>query len=140
MSARAELLALYRRDGFVTPESVVKAATPKSSPLHDYFTWDDSEAARRYRLVEAQGLIRRYKITVEVAPERTVRLRAFSAIPGTGYVSTPDGLAQQETRDVIFQQAVRELSALRRKYDALVDVDAAWQAASNGSRRRKRAS
>ncbi len=42
----------------LTPAKVVVAAKPKSSPLHQAFTWDDSEAARKMREHEARQLIR----------------------------------------------------------------------------------
>lgn len=40
------------------PEDVVGQARKKSSPLHDQFTWDDSQAADEYRKWQARLLIR----------------------------------------------------------------------------------
>ena len=40
--------------------------------------WDDSIAASRYRLLQAQGLIRSVKITVQKAPDaQPISVRAF---------------------------------------------------------------
>ena len=36
--------------GVFGAEAVVEAARPEDAPLHSYFEWDDTEAARRYRL------------------------------------------------------------------------------------------
>lgn len=36
---------------------VVEIARPKNSPIHDYFEWDDTIAAERYRIRQAQQLV-----------------------------------------------------------------------------------
>jgi hypothetical protein len=41
-------------------EDLVKLAANPHNLLHDDFTWNDAEAARQYRLLEAQELMRRY--------------------------------------------------------------------------------
>lgn len=125
-TTQSALLDLARRDGSITPESVVEAATDPASPLHNHFTWDDTEAARRYRLVEAGHLIRRYRIVVETAPDRKVKVRAFSSVPvgdDLGYVPTVEAMADPERREFVVQQAMREVAALRAKYQALIDFD-----------------
>ena len=59
-----------RNQGVLTPDDVVKDASSKTSPLHAYFTWDDSEAAHRYRLDEARSLIRNVKVEVTTTSSR----------------------------------------------------------------------
>jgi hypothetical protein len=71
-----ELTAMYERLGELTAESVVAEASRASSPLHRYFEWDDTVAAREYRRVQARALIRRVTVVVD---DR--RLRAFPFIP-----------------------------------------------------------
>ena len=56
-------------DGLIKPTLVVREAEHKTSPLHDYFEWDDKKGARKYRLMRARGLIR----LVVVYDERTRR-------------------------------------------------------------------
>lgn len=63
-----ELRALHSRDGVLTCEAVVREARAKSSPLHDYFTWDNSRAAERYRLIEAGRLIA--TVRIEYTPKK----------------------------------------------------------------------
>lgn len=122
MGARDELHAIYDQDGVLTADAVVDRARAVSSPLHDHFEWDDSEAAVQYRLTQAEGLIRRYKMTVEVHPEQTIRVREFSQAPDGGYAPTKAMLGD-DRRGFVLEQARRELSALRRKYQGLVDFD-----------------
>lgn len=126
MSARAALASLAARDGFVTPSTVLDEARDPDSALHPHFVWDDTEAAERYRLVQAQGLIRRYKITVVTAAEQTVRVRAYTSLPsedGPAYMDTREAMSQPGSRELIMQQAMRDIAALRAKYQALLDFD-----------------
>lgn len=136
MSIRDELVRLWERDGKLTAEAIVSEATDPDSPLHPTFEWDDDQAAHRWRLSQAEHLIRRYKIEIEVAPERTVRVRQFTHIASVGgYLSTDHALSHH--RDEVFQQAVDDLAAFRVKYEALVDVEQAWQASRRRARKAK---
>jgi hypothetical protein len=53
--------------GEITPEAVVKAAEPETSPLHILFEWDDAKAAAQQRLTTAGLLIRSIVVTVTSA-------------------------------------------------------------------------
>ena len=44
-------------DGVVIPSTVVKAARPKRSPIHNCFEWDNNVAARKYRESQAGYLL-----------------------------------------------------------------------------------
>jgi hypothetical protein len=57
--------------GFLPPTAVVAAARDPNSPLHQYFTWDDGEAADKCRLAEAGMLIRRVRIHLVRVPRDT---------------------------------------------------------------------
>ncbi len=76
VAAVKEIKALEDRAGKLTPEQVVEAASDESSALHSCFTWDDSEAAARWRLDEARELIRSVRIET-VIEERTIRSVAY---------------------------------------------------------------
>lgn len=59
------LIALAEKHkGTLTPDIVVRAAQPDSSPLHDYFDWDDREAAKKWRLEQARELIRSVHVSI----------------------------------------------------------------------------
>jgi hypothetical protein len=60
------------------PGALVKAATPKSSPIHDIrFVWDDKIAGHRYRLDQAREIIAAVKIRIvkrgQTEPEQPIR-------------------------------------------------------------------
>ena len=76
-----ELRSIWEERGTLVPEEVVEVAADPAHPLHPYFLWDDTEAAHRYRLVEAAMLIRSVKITIVHADEDQpdFRVRAWFA-------------------------------------------------------------
>jgi len=55
-----------QRGGQITPDEVVTLAEPEESLLHKYFEWDDSIAAVKYRLEQAQSMIRWVKVVTVV--------------------------------------------------------------------------
>jgi hypothetical protein len=85
-----EIHKIAGRSGKLTPEMVIDAAADKNSPLHECFTWDNSEAAAKWRIEEARELIRSVRIEVQVE-ERTIRSVAYVHDPrneqgDSGYV------------------------------------------------------
>lgn len=79
----AELEAIENERGQLAPEDVVVKASDPKHPLHDYFEWDDSEAAKQYRLDQARTLIRsvRYEIQVNETQVRAVKYVRDEAAP-----------------------------------------------------------
>lgn len=78
MSTQEILQQLYIDKGELTPELVVEQASDPQHELHDRFEWNDSEAARKFRLRQAAGIIRSVRITVErgeILPP--IKVRAF---------------------------------------------------------------
>jgi hypothetical protein len=45
-------------DDTLSAQEVLDLARPKNSPIHQYFNWDDSDAAEKYRLYQARNLIK----------------------------------------------------------------------------------
>jgi hypothetical protein len=125
---------LAEKHGQLTPEIVLEAAKPKTSPLHRFFQWDNTKAAAQYRLVQAACLIRRIKVTYQTADEKTVRVRAFVNVtperrecadedPDAGtrgiYVSTHDAMTSDHYRAQVLQQCKSDVETFRRKWTAL---------------------
>jgi hypothetical protein len=69
----------------VTSLSLLEAAKPKGSEIHDAFEWDDGKAGHEYRLMQARRWIRVVRVVYdENPPERLVHVPVFSA-PGEDY-------------------------------------------------------
>jgi hypothetical protein len=90
----AEMRALVESNGGrVTAEIILERATDPSSTFHSHFVWDDTEAAHRYRLQQAGGLIRKFKVIRNVGG-RTIRVDAFVKVPDAadGYVPVQEAM------------------------------------------------
>lgn len=118
---------LAKKHGSITAEIVVKAASKKTSPLHPHFDWDDTVAARKWRLEQASSLIRKINVQYIVGEERTVSVRAFHNVtddeePGGFYVPIDTALSVESYRDQLLSNCKRDMAAFRAKYAALSEV------------------
>lgn len=113
MSAIAEcLVSMYRRDGKLTADSVVTAASDPVSPMHDRFEWDDEVAAHEYRLEQARALIREFDIVIE---DRQVRRFQFVASTGS-YAPIEDAMARPSWRAEIIDVFLRDAAAFEARW------------------------
>ena len=123
-----ELRALHSRDGVLTCEAVLEAARPKNSPLHNYFTWEDSRAAERYRLIEAGRLIATVKI--EYRQKKDPQIIHTPAFIPTGtssegkrqYYPVEEVTKNDFLREKALADARREMESTRARYSHLVDL------------------
>ena len=124
------LISIHDSEGELTPEAVIKAAKPKSSPMHRWFEWDNTKAASQHRLSQARKLIQivRVRIIRGDEPEAEAEpIRAFvSMIDGDAkdrhYESILDVMVDQDKRDRLLRQAFKELTALQNRYDELSEL------------------
>lgn len=49
---------------------ILLVAEHPDSPLHPMFDWDDTEAARKWRLTQAEGLVRRVKVSIVTSEDK----------------------------------------------------------------------
>ena len=68
-----------RLSGGVTPRVILDDAKKHESPLHDYFDWDNTLAAEKWRLQQAGQLLRNIEL-VETKDSEEWRRRAFRPI------------------------------------------------------------
>lgn len=123
--AGKEITRLHRlHGGDVTPETVVAAASDEESPIHELFTWDDDQAARKHREAEARSLLGAIKITVLGDHDEPIKTRAFVKVrkqdsEGRGhnvYTTVTAAFKDPDLRDQIIAQALRELEYFTNKY------------------------
>jgi hypothetical protein len=100
-------------DHKATPCMVVEAAKDETSPLHSYFCWDDTEAAKRYRLDQARHLIASIEIISDPQEKKTVAFVSLMADRknGGGYRDVRSVLSSEELRAELLRTAVTELRA-----------------------------
>jgi hypothetical protein len=117
-----ELSRLDKENGGLTPEILLRAAKPKTSPLHGQFTWDNVRAANDWRLYEARQLLGRYKIRV-VEDGEPKHVRAFIHVPAEDRWRSIEDVRSDHVRlQSVVEAAGRDLRAFRRKYEALIEV------------------
>ena len=115
--------------GTISPDSLVEAAKKKTHPLHKLFTWDDTEAAAKFRLSEAGTLLRSIEITYLELPDQP--RRAFEILlrkqTGSSDVRTLYGTAEEVAADPsahskLIAEAVTTLMAWRARFRYLQEL------------------
>ena len=128
--------SIVARDGLCAPGSLVEAARPDTSPLHSLFTWDDGEAAGKWRTHEARQVINLIRVVVPSSDGEPVEAPAFVSVGhiketverGEGYRPLAVVTEDDAFRSEAMQTALRELSAIRRRYQAIQKLNPVWAA------------
>jgi hypothetical protein len=108
--------------GHLAPEDVVVEAAKRRSVLHPYFEWDDTEAARQYRLSQAGYLIRAIVVSPAESEPPFEPVRAFVSVGGPddeqarSFTHIREAMRDEELRGQVLQRARAELVAWRKRY------------------------
>jgi hypothetical protein len=118
---RVELDKIRAQRQQLTAEDVVKAATPKSHPLHHRFEWDNRVAGHAYRVHQAAELIRsvRIEVVIDDAPEH---VRAYVSVPrptGRAYEAVREVAEDPVASEIVRREYERAWLTLRRRYQNL---------------------
>lgn len=129
---------LKRNKNKLTAELVVEDARDPKSPLHSYFTWDDTEAGAKWRLWEAQHMIRSVKVEYTTRENKPVLIRGFFNVQSNGhgpingeesdvenrryYVTSDRALSNPSYREQLLADAASDAKTFRNKYAALTEL------------------
>lgn len=130
---RSQLQTLYEEHGELSPTLVVETATPEDHPLHTYFEWDDQVAGARYRIVQAEDLIRSIKVTYTDRRGEKQSIRWWHPVRSEApSVYDPlDVISENEvSMTVLIRQADREWKQMKRRYGHLSEF---WEIVRNES-------
>jgi len=109
--------------GELYPETVVAAAQDPRSPLHSLFEWNDVDAADRYRITQARGIIRRLRVVQQGTKEQPRVVRLAFVSPGQvkhpGYIPTDEAVADPVKRDQLVANAVAALEGWIARYKSM---------------------
>jgi hypothetical protein len=128
---KKQLEAIANRPAGLNPRTLLTEAANPLSSLHKYFEWDDTEAARQYRLMQAGQLIRRVRITYSPSEGREFRVRAFVNVtpeacedesPRGHYVSFETAIGIPNYREQLLANARRDAETFKQKYATLEEV------------------
>jgi len=132
-SLKEQLRGIYQARGTLTADIVVQEATDPAHPLHHRFQWDDTEAARSWRVSQAAELIRSVRITYAEHSDGTPKdLRAFIAVRESPtdravYKPVEEVVADPFTSALVLRQMEREWKAFKRRYEHLAEFAAMVQ-------------
>lgn len=119
-----ELKKLEKENGLLRPKDVVMAAKPANSPLHNFFDWNDTTAAQKYRIWQARKLIASVK--VEIMEEETdaywnAKIE-IDDVPIQGYFPMDKVLNNDQLYQIVLKEAIRELNYWYTKYKHLKEL------------------
>lgn len=132
----------------LTPEQVVADAKRQSSPLHEFFQWSDTEAARQYRLDQARYLLRAIKVRFvdlgsEAGREPVRKYVSLSPAAESGeergkrYIPMVKVMSNATLRKQLLTQALEEARTWRKKYEDLRELAEVFEALDHVERRTK---
>ena len=124
-----------KHNGRLKPQYVVDEARSSSSPLHDYFDWDDSVAAEKYRIYQARNLINH--ITVEISYDNEKQdVKGWFSVNSTPnderlnkvYVTVDRVINEPELRNQILISAIQEADYWKEKYQQYTEFSSICKA------------
>ena len=105
-----------------TPEQIVDKGRDQNTELHRCFTWDDAEAAEKWRKEEARAIPHHLRIRIEEPTENQSAPRIFvKAAESDGYRSIEFVVKNDNEYQQLLQRALGELLAFKKKYSVLSD-------------------
>lgn len=121
--------------GVCPPGLLVEKARPPRSRLHQLFEWDDDLAADSWRRHQARDIIGSLRIHIEESDSRPpafVHVRVKNdknpSKVQEGYAETMKVVEQDDLRDQVLGEALRQLNALRRRFESLGELQPVWAA------------
>jgi hypothetical protein len=127
-----------KNNGVLQVDAVIAAARPADSPLHSKFTWDNTEAAHKWRQEQARALIR---VTVKYLPQINESVRVFVSLTtdqqeeGGGYRTLVSVMSNKEQRDQLLEDAHDDMQRFRQKYRHLSELAEVIAAMTKAERR-----
>ena len=135
-----------RNGGLLRPQTVVDEARPEDSPLHNVFEWDDGVAAEKYRLDQAQRLIRSFRITKQDSSGREIEVPVFVGVSidrTNGKAENPYRLIESiqncpDLMEVAVKDALDQLEGIRNRHSHLTELRDVWDAIDRHTRKRRK--
>lgn len=114
------VVASLKRDGQLTASGILKEAKKKTSPLHSLFEWDNTLAAKQYRLAQARSVIKRANVSITEPNKKIVHVPVKR---GEGTYKEAVVVARSVTEfELATTEAYKHLHAAQRAIDILQEV------------------
>ena len=103
-----------------TPEQIVAFARNEDTELHKCFTWDDREAAEKWRLQEARLIV--CNLVFEEKDETKPVIRAIQ-LGDAGYTPVKLIIQHKDEYQRLLERAMGELRAFKARYKMLTELE-----------------
>lgn len=117
-------------NGKLKPSDIVREASRTTSPLHNWFDWNDDSASEKWRLHQARNLINRVKVTIlfegqqkEYKKYLNVTIEDDSNHKERVYVTTEQILSDNDLKVQILRRALNEVSYWKRTYEDYAELE-----------------
>lgn len=117
--------AAKRRGGSITPEQLVADASRPRHPLHDHFEWDDAEAGRKLRIMQAKVIITAVTMSIPLDGGGVRKIREFVPIrdeSGTKFVTATVVQTKDQHKANALQQLHAALVSIKKRYGTVIDM------------------
>jgi hypothetical protein len=122
-----------------TPEAFISASKNKKAPTHALFEWDDSAAAREFRLVQARVIVSSLQVEIVTPTGKVDRVRAYIGTSDRGRYSATLEATEEELSEAE-QRCLAQMRTFRDRWKSLQlaqDVVSAIAQTEQKVRRRK---
>ncbi len=114
-------------NGELTSERVLRYAEKNpNSELYKCFEWDDTEAARKYRLRQANQILCSISLEIQEKPVKKQRVYVNIKSSDTGmknFKNIKDVLENDEEYQQLLDKARNDFDSCKEKYETLVNKD-----------------
>jgi transcriptional regulator with PAS, ATPase and Fis domain len=134
-----------KKNGTLKPADVVEEARDVNSPLNEYFEWEDSEAAERWRIYQARQLINHIQITIKYDHTQKSQ-RAFLSVNETPaeadknkvYVTIERVLNEPELRAQVIYKALKDAEYWQSRYNEYAELGRIFKAIGQTKKKLKK--
>lgn len=122
-----ERLEQLSTNGRITPEEIVADAKRITSPLHDAFEWDNSEASRKYRLNQARMLLGYIEVEIRISASESKNYRAYLGVKqdkgvNKMFIDVENVMKSDILRGKYLMQALKEAENWQHRYDEYAEL------------------
>ena len=130
-TAEREMEKIRTEYGSLKPEYVIAEASKARHPLHASFNWDNTDAAHKYRLLQAGDMIRCLAVIItdgKTEHETRAYLNVKIETMEKGYHPTRVVMSDAEGREYVVRKALKRFQALRTEYNHLKELAGVFRA------------
>lgn len=125
-----EIMEICEELESATPQQILEKARDSNTELHKCFTWDDTEAAEKWRISEARAVVRNLKIIeqkLDKQPEPTTIRVFYKTDNESGYKPTKLILKKPDEYKTLVERCRSELLAIKQKFNSISEYEEIWE-------------